>query len=105
MAIRDETRMLLESMNRLFEDKSTKQVIDRAETGVFAADLWQAVAETGVPLAALPESAGGADAEWSDLFAVLRVAGRYLRAASRWPRPCSPAGSPPAPAWNFPTAR
>ena len=77
MAMRDETRMLLESMNRLFEDKSTKQIIDRAETGVFADDLWRAVAETGVPLAALPESAGGADAEWADLFAVLRVAGRF----------------------------
>jgi acyl-CoA dehydrogenase len=77
MAIRDETRMLLESMNRLFEDKSTKPVIDRAEAGVFADDLWRAVAETGVPLAALPESAGGADAQWSDLFAVLRVAGRF----------------------------
>jgi acyl-CoA dehydrogenase len=77
MAIRDETRMLLESMTRLFEDKATKQVIDRAETGTFASELWQAVAETGVPLAALPESAGGADAEWSDLYAVLRVAGRF----------------------------
>jgi acyl-CoA dehydrogenase len=77
MAIRDETRMLLDSMTRLFDDKSTKQVIDRAETGEFAADLWQTVAETGVPLAALPESAGGADAEWADLYAVLRVAGRY----------------------------
>jgi acyl-CoA dehydrogenase len=77
MAMRDETRMLLESMNRLFEDKSTKQVIDRAENGEFAHDLWRAVAESGVPLAALPESAGGADAEWSDLFAVLRVAGRF----------------------------
>src|SRR3954454_19723354 len=69
--------MLLESMGRLFEDKSTKQVIDAAEKGVFAADLWRAVAETGVPLAALPESAGGADAEWSDLYAALRVAGRF----------------------------
>ncbi|MGD0105451.1 MAG: acyl-CoA dehydrogenase family protein [Rhodopila sp.] len=77
MAIRDETRMLLESMTRLFENKATKQVIDRSETGEFAAELWRAVAETGVPLAALPESAGGADAEWSDLFAVLRLAGRY----------------------------
>jgi acyl-CoA dehydrogenase len=77
MAMRDETRMLLESMTRLFEDKSTKQVIDRAENGEFATDLWRVVAETGVPLAALPESAGGADAEWSDLFAVLRVAGRF----------------------------
>jgi acyl-CoA dehydrogenase len=77
MAIRDETRMLLESMTRLFEDKSTKQVIDRSETGEFATELWQVVADTGVPLAALPDTAGGADAEWSDLFAVLRVAGRF----------------------------
>lgn len=77
MALRDETRMLLESMGRLFEDKCTKQVVDAAESGVFASALWQAVAETGVPLAALPESAGGADAEWADLFAALRVAGRF----------------------------
>ena len=35
------------------------------------------MSETGVPLAALPESAGGADAEWSDLYAALRVAGRF----------------------------
>ena len=77
MAVSDETRMLLETMGRLFEDKATKQVADAAETGVFASDLWQAVAETGVPLAALPESAGGADAEWPDLFYVLRMAGRF----------------------------
>ena len=62
MAIRDETRMLLESMNRLFEDHCTKQVADLAETGVFAQSLWDQVAESGVPLAALPEAAGGADA-------------------------------------------
>ena len=75
--MRDETRMLLESMGRLFEDHCTKAVADGAETGTFPAALWQAVSETGVPLAALPESAGGADAEWSDLYAVLRVAGRF----------------------------
>lgn len=77
MAIRDETRMLLESMNRLFEDHCTKQVADAAETGVFPQALWDQVAESGVPLAALPEAAGGADAEWSDLYAVLRVAARF----------------------------
>jgi len=77
MAIRDETRMLLDSMTRLFEDHCTKQVADAAETGVFAQSLWDAVAETGVPLAALPESAGGADAEWADLYAALRVAARF----------------------------
>jgi acyl-CoA dehydrogenase len=75
--MRDETRMLLESMSRLFEDKCTKHVVDAAEKGSFPNELWRAVSETGVPLAALPESAGGADAEWSDLYAVLRIAGRY----------------------------
>jgi acyl-CoA dehydrogenase len=75
--MRDETRMLLESMSRLFEDHCTKLVADGAEIGTFPAALWQAVSDTGVPLAALPESAGGADAEWSDLYAVLRVAGRF----------------------------
>ncbi len=75
--MRDETRMLLESVGRLFQDHCTKDVADKAETGIFPAALWRAVSETGVPLAALPESAGGADAEWSDLFAVLRVAGRF----------------------------
>jgi acyl-CoA dehydrogenase len=77
MTIRDETRMLLESMERLFQDKSTKRAVDAAEQGAFATELWQAVSETGVPLAALPESVGGADAEWSDLYAVLRVAARH----------------------------
>ncbi len=75
--MRDETRMLLESMSRLFEDHCTKTIADAAEAGTFPDALWQAVSETGVPLAALPESAGGADAEWSDLYAVLRLAGRF----------------------------
>ncbi len=77
MALREETRLLLDSMTRLFEDRSTKDVIDRAERGAFPAELWRAVAETGVPLAALPEERGGAGVEWTDLMAALRVAGRH----------------------------
>ncbi len=77
MALREETRLLLDSMTRLFEDGSTKDVIDRAERGAFPAELWRAVAETGVPLAALSEEAGGAGADWRDLMAALRVAGRH----------------------------
>ncbi len=71
--MRDETRMLLESMGRLFEDHCTKRVADAAETGVFPDALWQAVSESGVPLGAVADSG----VEWSDLYAVLRVAGRF----------------------------
>ena len=71
--MRDETRMLLESMGRLFEDHCTKPVADAAETGTFPAALWQAVSDSGVPLGGVVDSG----VEWSDLYAVLRVAGRY----------------------------
>ena len=71
--MRDETRMLLESMGRLFEDHCTKAVADAAEAGTFPAALWQAVSESGVPLGGVVDSG----VEWSDLYAVLRVAGRY----------------------------
>ncbi|HET6182021.1 MAG TPA: acyl-CoA dehydrogenase family protein [Acetobacteraceae bacterium] len=77
MAQREETRLLLDSMNRLFEERSTKEIVDRAEKGAFPAELWKAVAETGVPLAAVPEAAGGIGAEWGDILAALRVAGRH----------------------------
>jgi acyl-CoA dehydrogenase len=71
--MRDETRMLLESIGRLFEDHCTRQVADAAEAGIFPDALWQAVSGTGVPLAGVIDS----EVEWSDLYAVLRVAGRY----------------------------
>ena len=69
----DETRMLVESMDRLFEDHCTKQVADKAEAGTFPDALWRAVSDSGVPLGGVADS--GVD--WSDLYAVLRVAGRY----------------------------
>jgi acyl-CoA dehydrogenase len=71
--MRDETRMLLESMGRLFEDHCTKAVADAAETGAFPETLWRAVSDTGVPLGGVV----GSGVEWSDLYAALRVAGRY----------------------------
>jgi hypothetical protein len=46
--------MLLESVGRLFEDHCTRLSPTAPETGAFLDALWQAVSDTGVPLAALP---------------------------------------------------
>ncbi len=73
----EDTRLLLDSLDRLFTDHATKTVLDGAESGTFPAALWRAVSDTGVPLAAVPESAGGIGADWSDMLGALRVAGRY----------------------------
>ena len=77
MAMRDETRMLLESMTGCSRTTAPSRSPTAPRPARFPMHCGSAVSETGVPLAALPESAGGADAEWSDLFAVLRVAGRF----------------------------
>ena len=44
------------------------------------APLWQALSDTGLTLAWVPEEHGGAGAEIADGFAVLGVAGRYAAA-------------------------
>ena len=105
MAIRDETRMLLESMSRLFEDHCTKQVVDAAETGVFARTLWDAVAETGVPLAALPEVSRGAPMPSGPICTPRCGSRAGMPRPFLWRKPCSPGGPPPRAVWKRATVR
>jgi acyl-CoA dehydrogenase len=71
------TRLLLEAAERLFTLHCTRDVVNRAEANEFPAPLWAAIEDAGLPLAAIPEASGGAGAEWSDAFAVLRLAARF----------------------------
>ncbi|MHA1568854.1 MAG: acyl-CoA dehydrogenase family protein [Alphaproteobacteria bacterium] len=69
--------MLVETAEKLFSDHSTPEVINASEQGVWAGDLWTALEEAGLTLAAVPEELGGAGGMLGDAFAVVRVAGRY----------------------------
>ena len=69
--------MLVETSEKLFADLSTAEVINASEQGVWAAQLWTALEEAGLTLAAVPEDLGGAGGTLGDAFAVVRVAGRY----------------------------
>ena len=66
-------QMLADAAERIFRDQCTKTALDAAESGQFPARLWQLLCENGFQLMALPDSG----AELADLFAVLRVAGRF----------------------------
>ncbi len=70
-------RMFVETAARLFAAQATREVINEFEKGTWPADLWRQVEETGLPWAAVPESAGGAGGNIGDLMAVLREAGRH----------------------------
>ena len=66
-------QMLADAAERIFRDQCAKATLDAAEEGQFPARLWHLLCENGFQLMAIPDSG----AELADVFAVLRVAGRY----------------------------
>src|SRR5439155_19763193 len=71
-------REIFEStVEKLFGDIVTLDLVRLSEGGEWPADLWAAVEESGFALAAAPEHLSGAGSSWDDLFVVVRAAGRY----------------------------
>ncbi len=69
--------IIVDTAARIFQDLCEPATINDAETGVWPRALWDALEESGLPLAWVPEELGGAGATMADGFAVLRVAGRF----------------------------
>jgi acyl-CoA dehydrogenase len=65
------------SIERLLGDLITPELLRSCEVGQWPTALWSAIKESGFSLAAVPEAMGGAGASWSDLFVVVRAAGRH----------------------------
>jgi len=69
--------IIVDTATRIFQDLCEPTTVNDAEKGVWPRALWDALEESGLPLAWVPEDLGGAGATMADGFAVLRVAGRY----------------------------
>ncbi len=69
--------IIVDTATRIFQDLCEPATVNDAEQGVWAKALWDALEESGLPLAWVPDDLGGAGAAMSDGFAVLRVAGRF----------------------------
>lgn len=69
--------IIVDTATRIFRDLCEPATINDAENGVWPAALWDALEESGLPLAWVPEKLGGAGAAVADGFAVLRAAGRF----------------------------
>ena len=72
--------IVAETAARIFADLADPQEVNSAKGDGWKAPLWQALAESGLTLAWVPEEHGGAGAELADGFAILGVAGRYAAA-------------------------
>ena len=73
----DTARMLVDTAERLFQTHGDKATLIAAEGGVWPAAIWNAVAEAGLPLALVPEAAGGAELSIPDALATVRVAAHH----------------------------
>jgi len=69
--------IIVDTATRIFQDLCEPATVNDAEKGVWPKALWDALEESGLPLAWVPDDLGGAGAAMADGFAVLRVAGRF----------------------------
>ncbi len=69
--------IIVDTATRIFTDLCEPKTVNAAEEGVWPQALWDALEESGLTLAWVPDTLGGAGAEMLDGFAVLRVAGRF----------------------------
>lgn len=70
-------QLIIETVEKIMEKFSTKEVINDAEMGTWAGGLWNQIVENGMLTIAIPEERGGNGGDFSDAFSILRLAGKY----------------------------
>ncbi|MBN9278481.1 MAG: acyl-CoA dehydrogenase, partial [Hyphomicrobium sp.] len=69
--------IVAETAARIFEDLADPQTVNQAKDESWQAPLWSSLEESGLTLAWVPDTLGGAGAALSDGFEVVKVAGRF----------------------------
>lgn len=69
--------MFEETVGRVLTHHVTAESLTAAERGQWSAELWAAIVEHGLAIAAAPEDRGGVGGSWHDAFVLIRAAGRY----------------------------
>ncbi len=69
--------IVVETTRRIFQDLGDPQTLNAAADAAWKPKLWQALEESGLTLAWVPESAGGTGAATIDAFDIARISGQY----------------------------
>jgi acyl-CoA dehydrogenase len=75
-AVAESENIVAETAEKIFADLADTQTINHDKQGSWKAPLWQALTESGLPLAWVPEECGGSGASLAEGFGVLSAAGR-----------------------------
>ena len=69
--------IIQDAATRIFTDLCEPRTVNDAEQGIWPEELWNTLEESGLTLTWVPDNLGGAGAEMSDGFTVLKVAGQF----------------------------
>ena len=69
--------MIGETVQRLFSDHVSPELLDAAEAGAWPGALWSLVDDSGLPKALCAAEAGGSGARWLDAYPVFAGIGRW----------------------------
>lgn len=69
--------MFEDSLDRMFAETITPELVSTVEREAWSDELWMAIAENGIPIAAVPEDMDGVGATWSECFDIPFVLGRH----------------------------
>jgi acyl-CoA dehydrogenase len=69
--------LIIDTTTKLMERYSSKEVVNDAENGQWASELWDHLDEYGMMTVAIPEELGGNGGDYSDAFSILRLAGKH----------------------------
>jgi acyl-CoA dehydrogenase len=75
--VNETSAIVAETAARIFEDLGDPQTVNQAKDDAWQGPLWESLAESGLTLAWVPDSLGGAGASLADGFEVVKVAGRF----------------------------
>jgi acyl-CoA dehydrogenase len=73
----DMSAIVLEQADRLFQQHVNKEILSAADNGEWPAALWAALEDAGLPLAMVPEAAGGVGLAAADAANLIRRAAFY----------------------------
>jgi acyl-CoA dehydrogenase len=75
--VSETSAIVAETAARIFEDLGDPQTVNQAKDDAWQAPLWESLSESGLTLAWVPDTLGGAGASLADGFEVVKVAGRF----------------------------
>jgi len=75
--VAESENIVAETAEKIFADLADAQTINSDKKGGWKAPLWQALTESGLPLAWVPEDCNGSGASLAEGFSLLSSAGRF----------------------------